>query len=57
MLTQLPGLDSRLDDFVVWRDRAIEEAWDTADFDGDPMPALANAFDITDLQHWLDLCA
>jgi hypothetical protein len=57
MTAQLPGLDSRLDDFAAWRNQAIEEAWERAEFDGEPTPALANAFDITDPQHWLDLCA
>ncbi len=57
MTIQLSGPLSPLEDFVAWRNRAVEEAWDAADFDSDDAPALANAFEITDLQHWLDLCA
>lgn len=57
MTAQLPGSDFRLDDYAAWRDQAVEEAWEMAAFDTDPAPALANAFHITDLQHWLDLCA
>ena len=36
---------------------ALEAAWDLASLDGDCAPALARHFRITDLQHWLDLCA
>jgi hypothetical protein len=57
MTTQLPGVDSWLDDFLVWREEAVEEAWEMAACDSDAVPDLANSFDITDLQHWLDLCA
>ena len=35
----------------------IEAAWERASLDGDFTPALARHFRITDLQHWLDLCA
>ena len=56
-MTRLPGSDSRLDDFAAWRDHASEEVWEISAFDADPAPALANSFQITDLQHWLDLCA
>jgi hypothetical protein len=37
--------------------RAVEAAWERASLDGDCAPALARHFRITDLQHWLDLCA
>ncbi|HEY7314377.1 MAG TPA: hypothetical protein VH643_33825 [Gemmataceae bacterium] len=57
MTAQLPGADSCFDDFLAWRDRAVEEAWETAGDDSGADPDLTNAFDITDLQHWLDLCA
>jgi len=57
MTAQLPSLDARLDDPVAWGKEAIEEAWEMADFESDAAPALANSFQITDLQHWLDLCA
>jgi len=57
MTAQLPGIDMRLDDLVTWRDQAIEEAWEMAAFDEDDPIRLANSFQITDLQHWLDLCA
>lgn len=30
---------------------------DRAGLDGDRVPALARHFHITDLQHWIDLCA
>ncbi len=36
---------------------AVEAAWELASLDGDCAPALARHFRITDLQHWLDLCA
>jgi hypothetical protein len=43
---------------ATWQD------WDTQEngagvqeLDGDCMPVLADQFHITDLQHWLDLCA
>lgn len=36
---------------------AFEAAWELASLDGDCAPALARHFHITDLQHWLDLCA
>jgi hypothetical protein len=35
----------------------VEAAWERASLDGDFTPALARHFRITDLQHWLDLCA
>jgi hypothetical protein len=35
----------------------FEAAWELASLDGDCAPALARHFRITDLQHWLDLCA
>jgi hypothetical protein len=35
----------------------VEAAWELASLDGDCAPALARHFRITDLQHWLDLCA
>jgi hypothetical protein len=35
----------------------VEAAWEWASLDGDCAPALARHFRITDLQHWLDLCA
>jgi hypothetical protein len=45
-------------------DLAARQAWDVGDLgddghelDGDCMPVLADQFHITDLQHWLDLCA
>jgi hypothetical protein len=57
MTAQQSGMDSWLDDFVAWRNQAVEEAWESIELDGEPAPALANAFDITDMQHWLDLCA
>jgi hypothetical protein len=42
----------------VEEDRAgFEAAWELASLDGDCAPALARHFRITDLQHWLDLCA
>jgi hypothetical protein len=40
---------------------AARQAWKASDdgheLDGDCMPVLADQFHITDLQHWLDLCA
>jgi len=36
---------------------SVEVDWDLASLDGDCAPALAGHFRITDLQHWLDLCA
>jgi hypothetical protein len=57
MTTHIPDAGARLEDFVAWRERAVEEAWEMAAYDSDDVPALANSFDITDLQHWLDLCA
>jgi hypothetical protein len=58
MTTRQPGLSTPLDDLVAWRDQAIEEAWEMAAFDDDAdTTPLVNAFQITDLQHWLDLCA
>jgi len=36
---------------------AVAAAWEVASLDGDCAPALARHFRITDLQHWLDLCA
>jgi hypothetical protein len=36
---------------------AVEAAREWASLDGDCAPALARHFRITDLQHWLDLCA
>jgi hypothetical protein len=35
----------------------VEAARERASLDGDFEPALARHFRITDLQHWLDLCA
>jgi hypothetical protein len=35
----------------------VEAARDRSSLDGDFTPALARHFRITDLQHWLDLCA
>ena len=57
MTAQLPGANLRFDDFLAWRDQGVEEAWETAGDDSDADPDLTNAFEITDLQHWLDLCA
>ncbi len=57
MTAQLPDIEMRLDDLVTWRDQAIEEAWETAAFDEYDSIPLTNSFQITDLQHWLDLCA
>ena len=57
MTAQLPDADVRLDDFLAWREQAVEEAWEMSADDSDDTPDLTNAFDITDLQHWLDLCA
>lgn len=56
MTSSLPSRETLLD-FVTWRNQAIEEAWDMADLDDDTSPSLANPFQITDLQHWIDLCA
>jgi hypothetical protein len=56
-MTALPGSDSRLDDFAAWREHTSEESWEISAFDADAVPALAVSFQITDLQHWLDLCA
>jgi hypothetical protein len=36
---------------------AVAAAGEVASLDGDCAPALAPHFRITDLQHWLDLCA
>ncbi len=36
---------------------ATENGADSHELDGDCMPVLADQFHITDLQHWLDLCA
>lgn len=41
-------------------DLAARQAWEANDgheVDGDCMPVVADQFHITDLQHWLDLCA
>jgi hypothetical protein len=57
MPTQLPDAGLRLDDFVAWRERAVEEAWEMAAYADEDVPALDNSFRITDLQHWLDLSA
>jgi hypothetical protein len=57
MTTQLSDAGMRLDDFVAWRERAVEEAWEMAAYEDGEVPALSNSFHITDLQHWLDLCA
>jgi hypothetical protein len=57
MTAQLPAPDVRSDDLIAWRDEAIEEVWEMAAFESVAVPSLANSFHITDLQHWLDLCA
>lgn len=57
MTSQLPSPEARLDEFIEWREWTVEEAWEMAGFDGDAGFALANSLHITDLQHWLDLCA
>lgn len=57
MTTPLPGADMRFEDWLAWRDRAVEEAWEIAGNDGDASADPIDAFDIADLQHWLDLCA
>jgi hypothetical protein len=57
MTAQLPGRDTPLDGLLTWRDEAIEEVWEMAAYEIDALPSLANSFHITDLQHWLDLCA
>jgi hypothetical protein len=36
---------------------ATRQDRDAQELDGDCMPVLAGQFHITDLQHWLDLCA
>jgi hypothetical protein len=56
-MTQLPDAGLRLDEFVAWRERVVEEAWAMATYADDDVPSLDNSFHITDLQHWLDLCA
>jgi hypothetical protein len=41
-----------------WQDQdARGTGTDLHELDGDCMPVLAEQFRITDLQHWLDLCA
>jgi hypothetical protein len=57
MTAQLPGPDAPLDDLADWREEAIEEVWEMTDFEIDSAPSPANSLRITDLQHWLDLCA
>jgi hypothetical protein len=57
MTAQLPDADVRFDDILAWRDRVVEEAWEMSGDDSGDAPDLTNSFDITDLQHWLDLCA
>ncbi len=55
-LTNIP--DTPAADRDDGEDRAgFEAAWELASLDGDCAPALARHFRITDLQHWLDLCA
>jgi hypothetical protein len=56
-------------EILTFRARNVEEPaawqdWDAREngaggheLDGDCMPVLADQFRITDLQHWLDLCA
>jgi hypothetical protein len=48
------GLTESWDGCEAW---ASEAAWEQACLDGDCTPALADRFQITDLQKWLDLCA
>jgi hypothetical protein len=40
-----------------WAELADEAAWSRAILDGPAAPAVAERFHITDLQHWVDLCA
>jgi hypothetical protein len=43
---------------ATWQDRDMQENGAEVDErDVDCMPVLADQFHITDLQHWLDLCA
>jgi hypothetical protein len=49
----LPATDREAGDDAA----GVEAAWELASLDGDFTPALARHFRITDLQHWLDLCA
>ena len=43
---------------ATWQDwDAQKKGADADELDGDGMPVLADQFHITDLQHWLDLCA
>jgi hypothetical protein len=53
-----PSSDWLKDDQESWEVRGIEEeTWGQAVLDCEGGPALAATFRITDLQHWLDLCA
>ena len=56
-MTEQPPSPDALLDFVVWRDQGDDEVWEMTDYKSQSDLALTNAFQITDLQHWLDLCA
>jgi hypothetical protein len=45
-------------DILPWEERSdTEETRELPEVDGDCMPVLADQFRITDMQHWIDLCA
>jgi hypothetical protein len=66
MTDSLPGREGMTRDLKLWEGGAPgddpsagleQRAEELGTLDSDGVPALAEQFRITDLQHWIDLCA